>query len=211
MLHRIQFRLANRNDFKALTGFCTSHFGGVRDLYESSGGSTISSTSFSNGSDKVPAPAAPSTPISVGLASPMTPSRFSTAGNPPMYSSQPPWLPSTPQRTVSNMLAEVEERVKETQLNSQLQQDNTPPTTVSSCQPSLPLSPLPPPPGQQMPPPMSPSSQRRSRPAPEPLSWDGTLTEQMMLSLINDDSFRDEVLLSSLSYSWVWDKLTPDR
>ena len=173
----------------------------MRDLCESSGGSSISNRSATSNSlsgiSQASRPTnAMSPPRNVGLASPVIATGTTTPVNAPSHSSQPPWMPSTPQRSLTRMLAEVDERMKETQFNSQIPDHEMFDTIPSASQPVTIHNHQMMPPSQQMT--MTTQSfatpnHSTARGAPLRTSWDGKLTEPMMLSLISDDSFLDEV------------------
>lgn len=115
--------------------------------------------------------------------------------------SQPPWSPSTPRQSVTRMLAEVEERNNEKNVSSQRPEEENLDEMLCASQPSFFPSQSMVAPSQQMTlesSTISTSAQHTNKSKPNRSSWNGILTEQMMLALINDDSFLEEVASSCI-------------
>ena len=120
----------------------------------------------------------------------MTPTRTNQSFVQPLSHPQPPWSPNPPKRTVSRMLAEVDTRAQ--QHSQYTEQEIMPPSSqrhLPTPQPMIPPSQPVPQTSQSV----STTAQKRKRTAPKKATWDGVLTEQIMLTLINDDSFMEEV------------------
>ena len=162
MLRRIQFKLNHHREFSAFTNFCAGHFGAVRDLHDSSGGSTISSRSGE--SDK-----ASSITYTPGSSSPPAPRRSALSQiSPPSQTSSPNWIQKSSQpRSLTRMLADAENKANA--IHTPKKDEVGKVTTGSQTEEIL---------------------RRIGGVVDEPLQ----LTETLMMSLIQDDSFKEEVV-----------------
>lgn len=167
VLRRIQFKLHHRREFSTLTSFCVEHFGAVKDLYDSSGGSSSnggSGISISSNDDKA------SSVALIPGSSPLARTRtalsqtFSSPGTPSN------WIQKTPQpRSVTKMLADVSSKAN--QMNPPIKKQEVAKASTGSQ-----------------------TEEILGRISGGLVEVGFHVTEAIMLSLIHDDSFMAEVV-----------------
>ena len=151
----------HHREFAAFTNFCAGHFGAVRDLYDSNGGSTISSGSGE--SDK----ASSVTYIPGSSSSPAPRKSALSQISPPSQKSSPNWIQKSSQpRSLTGMLADAESKANA--MNTPKKDEVVKVTTGSQTEEIL---------------------RRIGGVVDEPLQ----LTETIVMTLIQDDSFMEEV------------------